>query len=79
MSQILRTLKNKIKKGDVLTLDTISSIGANCGEMYEELLWFTDHGITVRILDMPSFIRPTSEANYAMLDLLKSLSKINKG
>ena len=47
-------LKSVLRKGDELIIKELDRLGRNKEAVKEELKWFKDHGITVRILDVPS-------------------------
>lgn len=47
-------MKSLLKKGDELVIKELDRLGRNKGAIKEELKWFKDNGITVRILDVPS-------------------------
>lgn len=47
-------LKSVLRKGDELIIKELDRLGRNKEAVKEELKWFKDNGITVRILDVPS-------------------------
>lgn len=47
-------LKSKLKPGDELIIKELDRLGRNKQGIKEELQWFKDHGVIVRILDVPT-------------------------
>ncbi len=47
-------LKSILKKGDELIIKELDRLGRNKDAVKEEMKWFKDNGIAVRILDVPS-------------------------
>ena len=48
------TMKSLLVKGDEVYFKELDRIGRNKSLIKEELKWFKDHGIIVRILDVPT-------------------------
>ncbi len=47
-------LKEKLQPGDELIIKELDRLGRNKEEIKEELKWFKDHGVIVRILNVPT-------------------------
>lgn len=47
-------LKEKLKFGDELVIKELDRLGRNKRDSQKELSWFKEHGITVRILNIPT-------------------------
>ena len=47
-------LKKKLRRGDELIIKELDRLGRNKKMIKEELEWFKDNGITVRILNLPT-------------------------
>ena len=47
-------LKEKLQPGDELIIKELDRLGRNKEEVKEELKWFKEHGIIVRILNVPT-------------------------
>jgi DNA invertase Pin-like site-specific DNA recombinase len=47
-------LKSILKKGDELIIKELDRLGRNKDAVKDEMKWFKDNGVTVRILDVPS-------------------------
>lgn len=47
-------MKSAVVKGDEVVLKELDRLGRNKDEMKKELEWFKSHGVTVRVLDIPS-------------------------
>ena len=47
-------LKSILKKGDELIIKELDRLGRNKDAVKDELKWFKDNGVAVRILDVPS-------------------------
>lgn len=47
-------LKEKLQPGDELIIKELDRLGRNKEEIKEELKWFKEHGIIVRILNVPT-------------------------
>jgi len=48
------TLKDRLRSGDTLYIHSLDRLGRNKEKVKEELEWFHDNGILVRILDIPT-------------------------
>lgn len=48
------TLKDRLRSGDTLYIHSLDRLGRNKDGIKEELKWFHDNGIIVRILDIPT-------------------------
>lgn len=49
-----KRMKAVVKAGDELFIKELDRLGRNKEEIKEELKWFKEHGVTVRILDVPT-------------------------
>lgn len=47
-------MKAEVVRGDEVIVKELDRFGRNKKEIREELEWFKDHGVTVRILDVPT-------------------------
>ena len=47
-------MKEEIQCGDELIVKELDRFGRNKNEIKDELQWFKEHGVTVRILDLPT-------------------------
>ena len=49
-----QTLKAAVQSGDEVIIEELDRLGRNKEEVKKELEWFKTHGITIRILDVPT-------------------------
>lgn len=49
-----QTMKDRLRSGDTLYIHSLDRLGRNKDGIKEELRWFNDKGIIVRILDLPT-------------------------
>ena len=47
-------MKSVVTRGDEIVIKELDRLGRNKDEIKEELKWFRDHAVTVRILDVPT-------------------------
>lgn len=49
-----RAMREVLQKGDEVVIEEIDRLGRNKDEIKLELEWFKSHGVTIRILDVPT-------------------------
>ena len=69
-------LKEKLRAGDEIYFHELDRLGRNKKMMKEELLWFQDNGIIVRILDVPTTLMDFStfgELQMAIMEMVNTI------
>ena len=49
-----QALKSVVQKGDEIIIEELDRLGRSKDDVKEELKWFKEHGVIVRILDVPT-------------------------
>lgn len=57
-------MKEKLAAGDEVVVKELDRLGRNAALVKEELKWFKDEGITVRILDIPTTLLDFGEQDW---------------
>ena len=52
--QAYQALKRTVVSGDEVIIKELDRLGRNKDEMKQEIKWFSDHGVTLRILNVPT-------------------------
>lgn len=66
-------LKMAVKPGDEVIVKEFDRFGRNQKEAKRELEWFRDHGVTVRILDIPTTLVEYPEGSEWVLDMVTNI------
>ncbi len=67
-----------IENHDDLTIDTLTSLGKNCREIYKELSYLWDNGVRVYVLDLDFTLKKKTDPMVALEETFKVLSDIEK-
>lgn len=67
-----KELKSIIKSGDELIIHSLDRLGRNKSIIKEELKWFNDHNIIVRILNMPTTLLDMNGQEW-ILDMINNI------
>ena len=79
-------MKNAVIKGDELIVKELDRLGRNKELIKEELKWFREHGIIVRVLDLPTTLLdfPTGQewvfdmVNNILIEVLSAMAEQEK-
>lgn len=66
-------LKNLVTKGDEVIVKELDRLGRNKSLIYEELKWFKDNGIIVRILDIPTTLMDFPKGQEWVFDMINTI------
>jgi DNA invertase Pin-like site-specific DNA recombinase len=66
-------LKAKVVKGDEIIVKELDRLGRNKDCIKDELKWFKDHGVLVRIMDIPTTLMVFPEGQSWVLELVNNL------
>ena len=66
-------LKSIVRDGDEVIIKSLDRLGRNKSAMKEELNWFRDHGVLVRILDIPTTTMEYPVGNEWILDMVTNI------
>lgn len=68
-----KELKNVIKTGDVLILHELDRLGRNKEDIKQELEWYRQNGIRVKILNMPTTLTDYAEGQSWVGDMVNNI------
>lgn len=66
-------LKAKVVKGDEIIVKELDRLGRNKDAIKEELEWFKEHGVLVRILDIPTTLMVFPEGQSWVLEMVNNV------
>ena len=66
-------LKSKVVKGDEVIVKELDRLGRNKEDTVEELKWFKDRGVIVRILDIPTTLMVFPEGQSWVLEMVNNV------
>ncbi len=66
-------LKATVVKGDEVVIKELDRLGRNKDGVKEELEWFKDHGVLVRILDIPTTLMVFPEGQSWVLEMVNNV------
>lgn len=66
-------MKAVMHEGDTLIVKSLDRLGRNKQATKDELQWFRDHGITVRILNIPTTLIEYPEGQEWVMDMLNNI------
>lgn len=66
-------LKAKVVRGDEIIVKELDRLGRNKDGIKDELKWFKDHGVLVRIMDIPTTLMVFPEGQSWVLELVNNL------
>ena len=66
-------LKAKVVKGDEVIIKELDRLGRNKDGIKEELEWFKNHGVLVRILDIPTTLMVFPEGQSWVLEMVNNV------
>ncbi len=66
-------LKAKVVKGDEVIVKELDRLGRNKDGIKEELTWFKNHGVLVRILDIPTTLMVFPEGQSWVLEMVNNV------
>jgi DNA invertase Pin-like site-specific DNA recombinase len=66
-------MKKVLEKGDEVVVHSLDRLGRNKEMIKEELAWFKEHGIVVRILDVPTTLIEYPEGQEWIMDMVNNI------
>lgn len=66
-------LKGVLKNGDELVVHSLDRLGRNKEAIKEELAWFKEHGVIVRILDVPTTLIEYPAGQEWVMDMVNNI------
>ena len=66
-------MKTKVIKGDEVVVKELDRLGRNKEGLVEELRWFKEHGVRVRILDIPTTTMDFPEGQSWVLEMVNNV------
>lgn len=66
-------MKSVLKRGDEVVIHALDRLGRNKDDIKEELAWFKDHGIIVRILNVPTTLIEYPEGQEWVMDMVNNI------
>lgn len=66
-------MKARLQPGDEVYFKELDRIGRNKGAIKEELKWFKDHGVIVRILDVPTTLMEITPGQEWLWDMVNNI------
>lgn len=62
-----------LRKGDVLVIKSLDRLSRNKEEMKQELQWFKDHGIQLKIIDLPTTMIQLESGQEWIQDMVNNI------
>ena len=66
-------MKSVLQKGDEVVVHSLDRLGRNKEMIKEELAWFKEHGIVVRILDVPTTLIEYPAGQEWLMDMVNNI------
>lgn len=66
-------MKSLLKPGDEVYFKELDRIGRNKAKIKEELAWFKEHGVIVRILDVPTTLVEFPKGQEWVMDMVNNI------
>lgn len=66
-------LKHKMRKGDELYIKELDRLGRNKDQIKQELQWFKEQGIRIKILDIPTSLMDIGEGQEWLVDMINNI------
>lgn len=66
-------MKSVLQKGDEVVVHSLDRLGRNKEMIKEELAWFKEHGIVVRILDVPTTLIEYPAGQEWVMDMVNNI------
>lgn len=66
-------MKKVLNKGDEVVVHSLDRLGRNKEMIKEELAWFKEHGVVVRILDVPTTLIEYPEGQEWIMDMVNNI------
>ena len=66
-------MKSVLERGDEVVIHALDRLGRNKDAIKEELAWFKDHGIIVRILNVPTTLIEYPEGQEWVMDMVNNI------
>ena len=66
-------LKSVLKPGDELIIKELDRLGRNKKEIQKELAWFKEHGVIVRILNVPTTLIEYPEGQEWVMEMVNNI------
>ena len=66
-------LKHKLRKGDELYIKELDRLGRNKEQVKQELQYYKEQGIRVKILDIPTTMQDIAEGQEWVLDMINNI------
>lgn len=69
-----QALKNTLlRNGDTLTITSLDRLSRNKNDIKEEIRWFQEHGIRLRVLNIPTTLRDAPEGQEWVADMVTNI------
>ena len=62
-----------LRKGDTLVIKSLDRLSRNKAEMKQELKWFQDNGITLKIIDLPTTMLTLGDGQEWIRDMINNI------
>ena len=66
-------MKSVLKRGDEVVIHALDRLGRNKDDIKEELAWFKEHGVIVRILNVPTTLIEYPEGQEWVMDMVNNI------
>ena len=66
-------MKSVLKRGDEVVIHALDRLGRNKDAIKEELAWFKEHGVIVRILNVPTTLIEYPEGQEWVMDMVNNI------
>ena len=66
-------MKSALKRGDEVVIHALDRLGRNKDDIKEELAWFKEHGVIVRILNVPTTLIEYPEGQEWVMDMVNNI------
>ena len=66
-------MKSMLERGDEVVIHALDRLGRNKEAIKEELAWFKDHGVIVRILNVPTTLIEYPEGQEWVMDMVNNI------
>ena len=66
-------MKSVLERGDEVVIHALDRLGRNKDAIKEELAWFKEHGIIVRILNVPTTLIEYPEGQEWVMDMVNNI------
>lgn len=68
-----KAMKQCLRSGDVLIVKELDRLGRNKEQIKKELTWYSEHGIRVKILNIPTTLEDLSTDNQWVMNMVNNI------